>query len=208
MRCVTLARVSSVIGAVAGLALASWAAAAQDMKDAAPAAATSQEAPELRPGEIRIRKTGKTRRVAIVTRSAEAVSRAPAEAARPNRGPAADDRPDEPAPRSVTIGYTLREPLEQGWGPQVYEPASPYMPNNPYGWNYYGCNTYLPSYGYGGVGFGGSGGGCRTYGGGLGYGGGFGYRPYGSFGGRGSFAGRQSFVTPRAAPMTLGRRAK
>jgi hypothetical protein len=207
MRSVTFARVSSVIGAVAGLALSSWAMAGQDVKDA-PASATSQEAPELRPGEVVIKKTGKTKRVVTVTRPAESpVAAAPATvpATVVMREPAAEDSGDKPGPRSVTIGYMVREPMEMGAGPQVYE-GSPYLPNNSYGCGYYGYNSCLPSYGYGGIGYGG---GCRTYGGGIGYGGGgFGYRSYGSYGGYGSFGGRSSFARPSSAPITYARRAK
>jgi hypothetical protein len=199
MRSVTLTRVSSVIGAVAGLAFASWAVAGQDVKDGAPAAATSQEAPELRPGEIVIRKTGTTKRVLTVTRPAEArmAATAPAPATVTIRDQA-EDSSDKRGPRSVTIGYTVREPMEIGAGPQVYE-GSPFLPYSSHGFGYYGYNSCLPSYGYGGVGYGG---GCRIYGGGLGYGGGIGHRSYGSFGGRSSSA------TPSSAPITYARRAK
>jgi hypothetical protein len=201
-----------MVGAVAGLALSTFAVAAQDVKgnEPAPAAiASSQDAPELRPGEIVIKRTGRTKRVAAARRDPSA-SQPPAAAARPvAEQPAAEDSSDKPGPRSVTIGYTVREPLEQGWGPQVYAPASPYLPNGRYGCDYYGYNSYLPSYGrraYGGYGYGG---GCRVYGGGsyggFGYGGGVG--SYRSYGGYGSFGSRSSFATP-SAPITYARRAK
>jgi hypothetical protein len=208
MRRIHLARVSSVFGAMACLALGSWAA-AQDVKGAgptaAPAAAATPDAPELRPGEILIRRTGHTKRVVTVARpGSDAPSQPPAAAATPARVAAAEDSGDKPGPRSVTIGYMVREPMEMGAGPQVYE-GSPYLPNNSYGCGYYGYNSYLPSYGYGGIGYGG---GCRTYAGGIGYGGGFGYRSYGSYGGYGSFGGRSSFARPSSAPITYARRAK
>jgi hypothetical protein len=213
MRRLNFARVSSVVGAVAGFALASWAVGAQDVRGAgataAPTAVATPDAPELRPGEIVIRRTGHTKRVVTVSRqNTELTSQPPAAAATPARLPAAEDY-DKPGPRSVTIGYLVRDPIEMGMGPQLNEPASPFLPNNSYGCNYFGYNSYLPTYGGGSYGGFGYGGGCRTYGGIGSYGGpgSFGsYRSYGS-GSFGSFGGRSSF-NPAAGPVTHATRAR
>ena len=153
------------------------------------------------------------KRVVTVTRpTPEAASQAPAAVATSVRVEAAENY-DKPGPRSVAIGYLVRDPIEMGVGPQLNDPASPFLPNNPYGWNYYGCNTYRPSYGLGSYGGFGYGGGCRVYGGGLGSYGGRGsfgsYRSYGSGGSGsfGSFGGRSSF-NPAAGPVTHATRAR
>ena len=81
--------------------------------------------PPLERGQIVIKPTGRKR----VTRVAPPPKPAPA--------PEVKDLPYEgPGPRSVTIGYLVRDPIETGWGPQVHGPAYP---------EYYGGN-----FGYGG----------------------------------------------------------
>jgi hypothetical protein len=74
----------------------------------APEGSTSNETPELRPGDIVIKPTGKKR---IVRTERPATASA-----------VARDGADEntPRPRVVSIGYLLRDPEERGFGPQIH----------------------------------------------------------------------------------------
>ena len=131
----------------------------------APVAAPVVESPpQLRPGEIVIKPTGKKRLVRAGQRPAAKVE-APL-----------DTREDEnaPPPRVVSIGSFRRDASERGWGPQIH--LAPYSYS--YSYPYSSCSssygaTWLPSYGHG---YG------RGYG--HGYGLGFGHRPVG-YGGPG-----------------------
>jgi hypothetical protein len=90
-----------------------------------------------RPGEIIIKRTGVRRVVHTAPAAPVARSDAPAESSY-----------DRPGPRNVAIGYLVREPLETGWGAQVYEPAYPTFPTYGCGYDYgYGYgSSCLPSY--------------------------------------------------------------
>ena len=114
-------------------------------RDAIPAEAAP---PRLERGEIIIKRTGRTRVTRTVARPAAApATAAPAE-------PVKELSYDGPGPRSVTIGYFVRDPIETGWGPQVHGYAC--GPSYSYGDTYgYGGYSY-PVYGYGGCGYGGS----------------------------------------------------
>jgi hypothetical protein len=146
---------------------------------AAEPAARPATAPALRPGEIVIKPTGR-KRVVLATQ-------------RVTSGPVAvesaeEERSDEvPRPRAVTIGYFYRDPIEQGYGPQIHWPA---------------YDSSCGYYGYGGYSIGGCYGGYRSYGGYRGYGGYGGHRVFGGYGhgGYGSHSpllfGSRSYCTP------------
>ena len=138
MQCVTPARMSCLIVVAAGL-VGGAALLAQDAPATRPPFPSAP--PELKPGEIVIKRTGRTKRVAA--------------AARPAPAPSAADRPadlsyDGPGPRTVTIGYLVRDPIETGWGPQVHCPAPP-----PYAFGYggsydaFGHGSFAPTFGFG-----------------------------------------------------------
>lgn len=134
MRSVITARVLQTTGLAACLLLGS--AAVGEDRASTPASAWPRSAPELRPGEIVIKRTGKKRVAAA--RTAAPVIR--------------NDRPAElsyagPGPRVVTIGYLVRDEIETGWGPQVHCPAPSYAPSYSSPCDSYGYNSYLPSYG-------------------------------------------------------------
>jgi hypothetical protein len=139
MRSINLLRVSCVMTVVACFVAGSVALAARGVDQDSSA---TQAPPDLRPGEIIIKVTGHKR----ITRAA-----VPAPA-KPTTEPVADLSYDGPGPRSVTIGYFRRDPLETGWGPQVYEPA---YYDAGYGYSSYGgygyssgSYCYTPSYSY------------------------------------------------------------
>ena len=189
MRIAALARTFCLPVWLASAALVSAAIGQDYATGAEPSSQPERSAADVRPGEIVIRRTG-TRRV-VTPRPATQPA-----ATDPVAGRDAESSYDRPGPRNVTIGYFMRDPMETGWGAQVYAPSSPFLPSyaDVYGYGYGSC---LPSYGYGGYG------GCRTYGGFGSYGGSFGsYRSYGS-----SFGGRSSYST-RSAPITYARRAR
>ena len=87
-------------------------------------------APELRPGEIVVRRTGTKRVAARPVPAGKRLAELPYEGA---------------GPRSVTIGYLVRDETETGWGPQVHCPAPSY-PRSYSACDSYGYNAYLPSY--------------------------------------------------------------
>ena len=100
--------------------------------------------PPLERGEIVIKRTGRTR----VTRTAAPTTRpAPVERAEPVKELPYDGN----GPRSVTIGYFVRDAGETGWGPQMYEAYPVYSSYGDCGYGYLGYG-----YGYGGYGYGGS----------------------------------------------------
>jgi hypothetical protein len=137
MRNARLARASFVF-AIGGCMIAGAASAREGAsRDAAP--------PER--GEIVIKRTGRTR----VTRTAASPTTRPAPAEQLE--PVKDLPYEGRGPRSVTIGYFVRDPGETGWGPQVYEGYPAYSHYGDYGYGGYG---YLGGYGYGGCGYGGS----------------------------------------------------
>jgi hypothetical protein len=112
---------------------------------AAPAGerASRDAMPPLERGEIVIRKTGRTRVTRTVVRPTTATVEPVKELPYGGAGP-----------RSVTIGYFVRDPIETGWGPQVH--GYGYSPCPSYGDSYgYGGYSY-PIYSYGGHGYGGS----------------------------------------------------
>ena len=134
MRCIPLACASlSVVIAV------TWSFAQDDAK---PVTQGWQEGPELRPGEIVIKRTGKRKRVVVAQPVSHVAADAPAELPYEGQGP-----------RVVTIGYMVRDPGETGWGPQVHWPVwgygygyQPYSDCGLYGYNSYPFG-YAPSYG-------------------------------------------------------------
>lgn len=121
-------RASCALAVVTGLIAGSVATAASGQAPEPPA---TRAAPELRPGEIVIKKTGRKR----VTRGA-----APARDRR-KADPIVELPYEGPGPRTVTIGYFRRDPLETGWGPRVY--VADY-----YGGGYCGSSSF-GGYGYG-----------------------------------------------------------
>ena len=125
MRCVTCARALCVVAASACLLAGGAALLAEDSAATRPAFPAS--APELKRGEIVIKRTGRTKRVAVQAAApARPAARLPAELPY-----------DGPGPRVVTIGYLVRDPSETGWGPRVHCPAPPY------GFGYGGsCDPY------------------------------------------------------------------
>lgn len=137
MRCVACVRASCLMIMTACLLAGGAALMAEDSPTTRPAFAASP--PELKPGEIVIKRTGRTKRV-VTERNGPA---------RPTAERHAELSYDGPGPRTVTIGYLVRDPLETGWGPQVHCPAPPY------GFGYAGpCDSYsydahLPLLGFG-----------------------------------------------------------
>ena len=98
-------------------------------------------------GEIVIKRTGRTR-----------VARTAAPTTRPAHSEQLEPVQELPyegnGPRSVTIGYFVRDPEETGWGPQVYEAFPVYSSYGDYGYRGYGYLGH--GYGYSGCGYGGS----------------------------------------------------
>jgi len=112
-------------------------------RDGTPDSSTNAQQPELRPGEIVIKKTGRTRVTRVATTPTAPASQ-----------PTAEPSYDGPGPRNVTIGYFYRDELETGWGPQIYEGYSDYGgygcgrgygSYGGYGYNY-GSSCFSPSY--------------------------------------------------------------
>jgi len=137
MRCAPL--LCGLLTVVAAYFATGAAVVAEDRPAATGPAGGWQPGPDLRPGEIVIKRTG-TKRVAAARpapRHASVVTDPPAELSH-----------DGPGPRTVTIGYMVRDEIETGWGPQVHCPAPNY--GRPYSYcDSYGYNSYLPSYGTG-----------------------------------------------------------
>src|SRR5437762_2773757 len=140
MRIASMFRTSGVMIVVASLVSLCIGAGRDGTRDLSAAA----QPPELRPGEIVIQKTGRTRATRV----------APAPAA-PATQPVAEPSYDGPGPRSVTIGYFYRDELETGWGPQVFGPACydyggsgcGFASYGGYGYHY-GSSCLSPSYRY------------------------------------------------------------
>lgn len=93
---------------------------------AAPQAELPKNPPEVRPGEIVIKPTGRTR----VVRHALPTTR-PVVVQGATQADAREDADNAPPPRVVSIGYLLREPEERGWGPQIHY-ADYYAPSYAY----------------------------------------------------------------------------
>lgn len=166
MRNARLARASFVL-ALSGCMLAG----------AAPAAerASRDAMPPLERGEIVIKPTGRTRVTRTVVRpTAGSATAVPVE-------PVKELSYEGSGPRSVTIGYFVRDPNETGWGPQVH------------GYSYSPCSSYGDSYGYGSYTY-------PVYGG-YGHGGSF----FGSsYCGSSSFFGNSSYCGPSSS-VSFGR---
>jgi hypothetical protein len=140
MRIASIFRTSGVMIVAAGLVSVCIGAG----RDGTPDSSTTAQQPELRPGEIVIKKTGRTRVTRVATTSAA-----------PATQPAAEPSYDGPGPRNVTIGYFYRDELETGWGPQIF--------GSYYDYGGYGCGYGVGSYGGYGYNYGSS---CfsRSYG--------------------------------------------
>src|SRR5688500_17614534 len=131
MRCVILA--VALLGIVVALGMTGAASWAQERQTSRPSA--WRAADDVRPGEVVIRRTGRKR---VATRPV--VEKAPVV-----YSPVAELPYEGPGPRTVTIGYMVRDEIETGWGPVVHWPAPAYGPGYSYSsWDSYGYNSYLP----------------------------------------------------------------